>query len=61
MRVATKPALTRGLSNPPLCTPDLLAWKCPNDPKIIDDCQRGKKNEVTNINFKHVQICVSSR
>jgi hypothetical protein len=33
MRVATKPALTSGLFNPPLWTPDLLAWKCPKEPE----------------------------
>lgn len=34
IRVATKPALTKGNCNPPLWTPDLLAWKCPKEPNM---------------------------
>lgn len=37
MRVATNPALTRGWFNPPLWTPDLLAWKCPKEPEPVTE------------------------
>ena len=34
--VATKPAFTSVECNPPLCTPDLLAWKWPKEPEVVN-------------------------